>query len=110
MNPTSVIAFCCARASRGHAAAALPNSLINSRRFIAAPMHRGGHCIGPNRRAGRGLLMSALGQKQTYAVQRGMSTLPPKPDMCGALADVRYGPEADIRRLTLGRSLRFGSA
>ena len=43
--------------------------------------------------------MSALGQKQTHAVQYGMSALHPKADMCGALADVRYGPIADIRRL-----------
>ena len=28
--------------------------------------------------------MSALGQKQTCAVQEGMSALPPKADMCGA--------------------------
>jgi hypothetical protein len=58
--------------------------------------------------------MSALGQKQTYAVQNGMSALPPiatakakfpqtvmsalplKADMCGALAHVRFGPKADI--------------
>jgi len=33
--------------------------------------------------------MSALGQKQTYAVQNGMSALPLKADMCGAKADVR---------------------
>ena len=51
--------------------------------------------------------MSALGQKRTYAVQqpmsallsiatakadfpqKAMSALPPKADMCGALADVR---------------------
>jgi hypothetical protein len=25
-----------------------------------------------------------------------MSALPPKADMCSALADVRYGPKADI--------------
>ena len=30
--------------------------------------------------------MSALGQKQTFAVQKVMSALPPKADMCGALA------------------------
>ena len=30
--------------------------------------------------------MSALGQKQTCAVQKAMSALPPKADMCGALA------------------------
>jgi hypothetical protein len=57
--------------------------------------------------------MSALGQKQTYAVQTGMSALPPiatakaefpqrvmsalppKADMCGALAHVCFGPKAD---------------
>jgi hypothetical protein len=33
--------------------------------------------------------MSALGHKQTFAVQKGMSALPPKAEMCGALADVR---------------------
>jgi len=33
--------------------------------------------------------MSALGHKQTFAVQTGMSALPPKADMCGALAYVR---------------------
>src|SRR5262249_28753738 len=40
--------------------------------------------------------MSALGQKQTYAVQKGMSALPPKADMCGATRNVRFGPKADI--------------
>src|SRR5215510_2791860 len=40
--------------------------------------------------------MSALGQKQTDAVQKGMSALPPKADMCSALADVCFGPKADI--------------
>ena len=40
--------------------------------------------------------MSALGQKRTCAVQKGMSALPPRADMCGATSDVRYGPKADI--------------
>jgi hypothetical protein len=40
--------------------------------------------------------MSALGQKQTYAVRQLMSALPPKPDMCGATADVCFGPKADM--------------
>jgi hypothetical protein len=40
--------------------------------------------------------MSALGQKQTYAVQNGMSALLPKADMCSATRDVRFGPIADI--------------
>jgi hypothetical protein len=29
-------------------------------------------------------VMYALGQKQTFATQKGMSALPPKADMCGA--------------------------
>ena len=40
--------------------------------------------------------MSALGQKQTFAVQNVMSALPPKADMCGANRDVRFVPKADI--------------
>src|SRR5262245_60441520 len=65
--------------------------------------------------SGGGGPMSALGQKQTYAVhqpmsalppiatikadlsQTAMSALPPKADMCGAARDVRFGPEADIK-------------
>ena len=39
--------------------------------------------------------MSALGQKQTFAVQQRMSALPPIADMCGALAYVRFVPIAD---------------
>ena len=34
--------------------------------------------------------MSALGQKRTFALQKVM---------CGAVRDVRYGPEADVARL-----------
>jgi hypothetical protein len=40
--------------------------------------------------------MSALGHKQTCAVQKGMSALPPKADMCGALAHVCFVPKADM--------------
>jgi hypothetical protein len=40
--------------------------------------------------------MSALGQKQTCAVQTGMSALPPRADMCSALVYVRFVPIADI--------------
>jgi len=31
-----------------------------------------------------------------------MSALPPKADMCGALAHVRFGPIADIVRTAIG--------
>ena len=40
--------------------------------------------------------MSALGHKQTFAVQKAMSALPPKADMCGANRHVCFGPIADI--------------
>jgi hypothetical protein len=62
--------------------------------------------------------ISALGQKQTFAVhqpmsalppiatpkadfpQQAMSALPPKADMCGATTDVRFGPIANIHSIT----------
>jgi hypothetical protein len=40
--------------------------------------------------------MSALAQKQTCAVQKGMSALPPIADICSAQAHVRFVPKADI--------------
>ena len=40
--------------------------------------------------------MSALGQKQTFAVQEGMSALPPKADIDGQSFDVRFVPIADM--------------
>ena len=40
--------------------------------------------------------MSALGQKQTFAVQNGMSALPLKADIRSALAHVRF---VNLRRL-----------
>jgi len=39
--------------------------------------------------------MSALGQKQTWAVQKGMSALAPKADIDERLGDVRKVPIAD---------------
>ena len=44
--------------------------------------------------------MSALGHKRTCAVQKGMSALLPKADMCGALAHVCFVTKADIPALT----------
>jgi hypothetical protein len=40
--------------------------------------------------------MSALGQKQTFAMQNGMSALAPKADMRGATRNVRFVPIADV--------------
>jgi hypothetical protein len=52
--------------------------------------------------------MSALGQKQTFAVQKGMSALPPKADIGSAQINVRFVPIADISpimlKLVLARS------
>ncbi len=47
--------------------------------------------------------MSALGHKPTYAVQTGMSALPPKADMCSAIRNVRFVPIADISLQAQGR-------
>ena len=52
--------------------------------------------------------MSALGQKRTFAVQKAMSALPLKADMCIATRDVRFVPIADVgptNRLPLQRAL-----
>jgi len=43
--------------------------------------------FGPSAR----LLMSALGHKQTYAVQHGMSALPPRATSNATYGDVRFG-------------------
>ena len=43
--------------------------------------------------------MSALGHKATCAPQKIMSALPPKADMCLAVAYVCFGPIADIPQL-----------
>ena len=48
--------------------------------------------------------MSALGHERTFAVQKGMSALPPRADIDRSHRDVRFVPEADI--LPLARSLR----
>ena len=55
--------------------------------------------------------MSALGHKQTFALQNVMSALPPKADMCSANSDVRFGPIADICDQSLiGRHERLALA
>jgi hypothetical protein len=41
--------------------------------------------------------MCALGQKRTNTVQKDMSALPAKADMCVATRDVCFGPIADIQ-------------
>ena len=50
--------------------------------------------------------MSALGQKQTYAVHNGMSALHPKADMFGARGHVCFGPKANIAPYSITSSAR----
>src|SRR5262249_40106992 len=79
----------CARAASGHAIAP-PVNEMKSRRRIASPRGSGKASYQVE------LAMSALGQKQTFAVHQPMSALPPIADSCSALAHVRFGPKADI--------------
>jgi hypothetical protein len=64
---------------------------MNSRRLIAFPKAQNEVSYQAE------VAMSALGQKQTFALQNGMSALPPIADMCGAKRDVRFVPIADIQ-------------
>jgi hypothetical protein len=49
----------------------------------------------------------AMAYLRKYAVQKGMSALPPKADMCGATRDVRLVPIADSRSSPILRG-RYG--
>jgi hypothetical protein len=55
---------------------------MDSRRFMLAFQTREG--IVTKLGYWKGSAMSALGQKQTFAMQTVMSALPPKADICGA--------------------------
>src|SRR5262245_64613546 len=76
---------CCARAANGHPAAAPPTSVMNSRRLTGRPLKQKVlpyHAVGCIVHHGKfGLLMSALGQKQTSEHVQSMSALPPKADI-----------------------------
>ena len=53
--------------------------------------------------------MSALGQKQTFAVQNVMSNLPSKADICGAVAHVRFRANSERGPLILRCRSKPGS-
>src|SRR5262249_719645 len=93
--------LCCARAASGHAATAPPTKRMNWRRLIVTPEAQARNGSNLRERSGGGGLgpMSALGHKRTCAVQKAMSALPPKADMCGAVGYVRFGPKADMTPL-----------
>src|SRR5262249_30530602 len=79
-NPiVGCFAPCCACDASGHAAAALPKRAMNSRRLMAVSGTNA-----QDRRSialGKGLPMSALGQKRTFRIALAMSALPPKADI-----------------------------
>ena len=90
MYPITGIADCCARAKSGHATPALTSALMKLRRLIASPQAQRQAIVAAQTSHRKGPRpMSALGQKRTFAVQNVMSAIPPKADMCGALAYVR---------------------
>jgi hypothetical protein len=53
--------------------------------------------------------MSALGHKRTYAVQKGMSALPPIADIRDAKTNVCFVPKADIAHHSINSSARVSS-
>ena len=59
------------------------------------------------RRSKSRLLMSALGQKQTYAVQNGMSALPPIATSIFSGCPL-WGQKADVNKLPTGHSTTYG--
>src|SRR5262245_44580240 len=73
---------CCAPAASGHATAA-PLSALGHKRTCAA--QNGMSALDP------------IATRKADMPQMIMSALPPKADMCSALAHVCFGPKADIR-------------
>jgi hypothetical protein len=62
-----------------------PRNVMNSRRLTIAPEAQDRtHRSGSNLYRERPQRMSALGHKRTYAVQKGMSALPPKANINGS--------------------------
>ena len=49
--------------------------------------------------------MSALGQKQTFAAQKGMSALPPKADIAGVIRSLPFPVHAHTLRHACGYAL-----
>src|SRR5262249_31200465 len=96
--PTRSIPADCARAASGQAATP-PRRVMNSRRLILAQgvalrefylvLGLVTRKFGLNNGSDG---MSALGQKQTFALHQPMSALPPKADICSANRNVRFGP------------------
>src|SRR5262245_58221671 len=73
------LSACCASAASGDVTTAADRRVRNCRRLMRAPEAKVKSSKSPTGagRAEQGA-MSAMGQKQTYAVQKGMSALPPK--------------------------------
>src|SRR5262245_20471525 len=89
MNPITGLVDGCARTENGQIAVAPPSNLMNSRRLIATPDAQDAAWYRVKRDSLRDVSMSALGQKQTHAVQQRMSGLPP---IATGKADIRKRP------------------
>src|SRR5262245_48121910 len=103
---TTGIARCCARAAIGHAGTP-PTRLMNSRRLIAAPEAWDTGIVAAQMRVVKGCSMSALGQKQAFALHQPMSALPPNSDIDCVLRHVRFGPRTfyPLRSVATGVSI-----
>src|SRR5262245_60964305 len=98
-------ADCCAPDVRGQAANPAPTiTLMNWRRLIGY-QRKDKASYRVKITLGMGRPMSAVGQKRTFAMQKGMSALPPKADICDALTDVCFGPIADIVTITAAQAV-----
>src|SRR5262249_49154238 len=103
INGVAAKSFCCRRKSFdlliGNGESSTTNKADKFPPLHCRPRHK---CTGQTKQSiwkNVNQPMSALGQKQTCALHSPMSALPPKADMCSALAHVCFGPKADIRRL-----------
>src|SRR5262245_1979312 len=87
-----------ARKRHGNKHFSFPSGHITCVKQVRRPGQ--GIVAGPTDRqevARSGSAMSALGQKRTYALQKGMSALPPKADIWQCNLQVCFTPKADIR-------------
>ena len=77
------------------------------KRYELAPSHLpppSGQCIVPaQNNTGNGAIDVRFGSLADIATVRPMSALPPKADMCGAVAHVCFGPKADIGPASIRR-------
>ena len=75
--------------------AKVTNNAVTTILIVSANQNRNSGSMESHLSGGRPS-MSALGQKQTSALQKAMSALLPKADMCSATPYARFVPIADM--------------